>query len=213
MKVFDAIRSRRSVRDFKDKDIPRTVIAKLVEAFRLAPSAGNIHYAYTIVVQNPKVRKKIADACTDQEWVGDASAIIVVCSKTSEVEKVYGERGKMYALQGTAAATQNVLLTAEELGVNGTWIGAFSESKIKKVLKIPQVVQIHNLIALGYAKRIPKAPSRPPAHITTKFDSWMSQVKGHKDLLEFWEPDAKIIGRKISKKVNELKKKISKIKK
>ncbi len=210
MKVFDAIRSRRSVRNFKSDTLPPTVLARIMEAFRWAPTAGNISYLYAVIVENQKVRKGIADACIDQEWIYDAPAIIVVCSKTSDIEKTFGSKGKTYALQGSAAASQNVLLAAEELGVSGTWVGAYSESKIKKVLKMPQGIDIHNLIALGYARRIPKSPSKVPAHRTLKFDSWGSTVKGHKDIYAFWEPDAKRLGKKVSEKVGRIKKRLTK---
>ena len=209
MKVFDAIRSRRSIRKFKDDEIPRAVIGKIVETMRWAPTAGNTPHLYAIVVENPGLRKEISAACVDQDWMYGAPTIIVICSKTSDLKKDFGKRSEVYSVQGSAAATQNILLAAEELGVSSTWVGAFSESRIKKALKIPQSINIHNLVALGYPKRVPKAPARPPTYKIVKFGSWSSRVKGQKDFPYFWEPDAGLLNRRLSKTVDKIKKKVT----
>ena len=205
--VFDAVRSRRSVRDFKGEDVPDLVVGKLMEAFKWAPTAGNIQHLVAVVVQKPKLLKEVVNSCVDQKWAHSAPVIIVVCSNTPAVEKVFGNKGREYALQGTASASQNILLVAEELGLASCWIGAFSESRIKKILKMPQSIEIHNLIAVGYPLRKTKAPTKLPTHKVVKFDGWASYVKGHDKVFAFWEPTGKLLLDRAKKKVGLAKKK------
>lgn len=205
MKVFDAMRTRRSVRNFKDDDIPYTVIARILEAARWGPVAGNTHYIKIIVVHDEGVKEKIADACIEQEWVTDAPVLLVVCSETDKLKTGFGDHGSTYALQGTAATSQNIMLVAEELGVSSCWVGAYSESRIKRVLKMPQSTDVHNIIALGYAKRVPKPPSKPVLHSMVKFDSWTSWVKGQKDFPTFWRSNGQALKKRLTKAGQKLK--------
>lgn len=201
MEVFDAIRSRRSVREFKDDEIPYPVIARLMEVIRWAPSAGNTFHTKAIFVKDPDVKKKLANACLDQEWVQDAPVIIMMMSETGKVTRAFGDQGKLYALQSTAAATQNLMLEAEELGLATCWIGAFSEDRIKRTLRIPQSAELHNMVALGYPKR--KRTRTPAKAITAdiiKFDSWQSPVKDQKDFPAFWKSDVQLWKKKLGRK-------------
>lgn len=203
--VFSTIRSRRSIRDFKNKPIPRAIISKLLDSFMWAPSAGNIPHRYVVVVQDEKLIKQLASACIDQEWIGEASVVFVVCSDTKSLENIFGKLGKTYSLQGTAAATQNVLLTAKEFGIGSTWVGAYSESKIRKIVRLPPEIDIHNLIALGYPLKVPKAPIKPLLHKIARFDLWSNESEP--DLEPVLQSKVKQLGKKIKQSTSRLKSK------
>ena len=79
MRVFEAIRKRRSVRGYLDKPIPEDALVRILEAGRLAPSAKNRQEWRFIIVKNPKVRKMLAKAANDQSFVGQAPVVIVAC--------------------------------------------------------------------------------------------------------------------------------------
>lgn len=173
METLRCIKYRRSVRKYKKKKIEDRVLARILEAGIWAPSSGNLSTTRFIVVEDEDKKKKVAQACLNQKWMTDAAAIIVVCSLTKPLARAYGKRGKeQYSIQNTATASQNIMLAAASLGLGTAWVGAFSESKIKRVLGIPDDVRVYNVIVLGYPKSTPSAPVRLQTYYVSFFNDW-----------------------------------------
>lgn len=161
MDVFEAIKSRRSVRAFTDEPVSREEVMKLIDAARWAPSAGNIQPWEFIVVREPKVKQGLAQAALNQTFIEEAPVVIVVCANQQRSGRGYGSRGvNLYCLQDTAAATQNMLLTACALGLATCWIGAFQEEEARKVLNIPNGLRPVAIVPVGHPAERPVAPSR-----------------------------------------------------
>lgn len=161
MDVLEAIRTRRSVRDFTSQPVSDKEIKKLLEAARQAPSAGNIQPWEFIVVRDPDVKHDLCKAALDQKFIQQAPVVIVVCANPAKSAQGYGSRGiNLYCLQDTAAATQNILLAAHSLGLSACWVGAFKEEIARKVLKIPEPVRPVAIIPVGHAGRNPTARPR-----------------------------------------------------
>mgnify|MGYP000097143243 CR=1 FL=1 len=76
MDVIDAIRMRRSIRKYKDKEIEEEKLKLLLEAARLAPSAKNRQNWIFVVVRDKEIKKQLIPACKNQEFVGEASVVI-----------------------------------------------------------------------------------------------------------------------------------------
>ena len=76
MDVYEAIRVRKSVREFADKDIPEETLMRLLGAARLAPSASNRQEWRFVVVRYPETRKKLAVAARNQRFVGQAPVVL-----------------------------------------------------------------------------------------------------------------------------------------
>ena len=76
--VFDCIRTRRSVRKYKDKQVPWDNIVEILQAAKFAPFAGNVFNCKFVVIKNEDKRKAIAEACAQQYWMQDAPIQIVV---------------------------------------------------------------------------------------------------------------------------------------
>jgi len=171
MGIIDLIKDRRSIREYVKRDIPYEDILEIIEAARWAPSSGNLQNWYFVIVKNRENIEKIAKA-TRQEFVKDANTIIVVCSDDKLVESIYGERGKMYAIQNVAAAIQNMLLVATEKGIGTCWIGAFDEDMVKEIVGIPKDISVHALITLGYYSRKPNPPKRKDLGEIVFFEKW-----------------------------------------
>ena len=151
MELQEAIKGRRSIRKFKKQNVTEETVAQLIEAASYAPSAGNIQPWEFVIVRNPTVKKKLAQAALDQAHVEEASAVIVVCADEKSSSMGYGIRGRtLYCLQDTAAATQNILLTAHSLGIGTCWIGSFNEDEAKEALNVPEGVRPVAMIPLGY---------------------------------------------------------------
>jgi nitroreductase len=75
----------------------------------------------------------------------------------------YGIRGKtLYCIQDTAAATQNILLTAYSMGLGACWIGAFNEDEVKKALNTPKGIRPVAIVTMGFPDEIPSQRSKRP---------------------------------------------------
>ena len=161
MEVFDAIRSRRSVRKYKDKQVPWDNIVTIMQAGKYAPSAGNLQNWKFIYVKTDAKRQAIAKACLGQDWMEPAPVFIVVVAEPEKAERYYGTRGaRLYTTQGCAAAIQNMLLTAHSLGLGTCWIGAFDEDGLSSTLGIIEEVRPQIVLTIGYTNVKPLMPTR-----------------------------------------------------
>jgi nitroreductase len=161
MDVLEAIKGRRSIRAFKSQNVPDEIVEKLIEAARWAPSAGNIQPWEFIIVRKPEIKRQLAEAALNQTFIEEAPVVIVVCANENRSSQCYGMRGKtLYCIQDTAAAIQNIHLTAYSLGLGTCWIGAFREEEARQILKIPQGVRPVAIIPVGYPAESPQPRSR-----------------------------------------------------
>lgn len=161
MSVFEAIKNRRSVRAFSNQPVSDEEVEKLIEAARWAPSAGNLQPWEFIVVREPEIKHDLCEAAGDQTFIEEAPVVVVVCADPQRSAKGYGSRGiNLYCLQDTAAATQNMLLTAQAMGLATCWVGAFHEEEAKKVLKIPDGVRPVAIVPVGHAAEKPRVRPR-----------------------------------------------------
>lgn len=163
MDVFEAIKSRRSVRAFTNEPVSDKEVMKLIDAARWAPSAGNIQSWEFVVVRDPEIKRGLSAAALNQTFIEEAPVVIVVCANQLLSSRGYGSRGvNLYCLQDTAAATQNMLLAAHALGLATCWVGAFQEEEARRVLNIPNSVRSVAIIPVGHPAEKPEAPDRRP---------------------------------------------------
>ena len=163
MDLLEIIKNRRSIRVFKKQDVPQDIIEKLLEAARWAPSAGNVQPWAFVVAISQKMKQNLSMAAFGQKDLEEASVVFVVCADEKLAEQSYGVRGKsLYCLQDTAAAIQNILLTAHSLGLGSCWIGAFNEDEVRKVIKAPKEMRPVALVPIGYPNEAPPARRRRP---------------------------------------------------
>jgi len=163
VEVFEAIKTRRSIRRFKSENIPDEDLMKVLEAATWAPSAGNLQPWEFIIVRGNDLKRKVASAAYGQMWIAEAPVVIIVCANIPRTSRYYGERGRtLYCIQDTAAAIQNMLLAAHALGYGTCWVGAFSEHEVRRVLEIPEHVRPVAIIPIGKPAEKPSPPPRIP---------------------------------------------------
>jgi nitroreductase len=163
MAFLEVIRNRRSIRSYKKQELPKETIDVLLEAARWAPSAGNIQPWEFVVAASQTIKQRLCNAAFGQKSLEDASVVIVVCADENRAQEAYGERGKsLYCFQDTAAAVQNILLTAYSLGLGSCWLGAFKEDEIREVIKAPECIRPVALVPIGYPNEAPPPRSRRP---------------------------------------------------
>jgi nitroreductase len=158
--VLEAIKERRSVRAYTGEEVSERDVERLIEAARWAPSAGNIQPWAFVVVKDVETKRKLSSA-TLQTLIQEAPVVIVVCADATRSSRVYGSRGeKLYSIQDTAAATENILLAAQELGLATCWVGAFRENEVAKAVKAPRNLRPVAMVAVGYPAERLVAPKR-----------------------------------------------------
>lgn len=172
MELSEAIKKRRSIRAYKKQNVPEEIVEKLIDAASLAPSAGNIQPWKFVIARKQDTKKKLAQAAS-QAFIEEAPVVIVVCANEARASMGYDVRGKtLYCIQDTAAATQNILLTAYSLGLGTCWIGAFNENEAKKAINAPEEMRPLAIIPVGYANEAPTQRNRRPISQITHYESF-----------------------------------------
>lgn len=166
--VFKTIRHRRSIREFKDKEVSNATIKTLIRAAQWAPSSHNHQTWRFVAVRDQERRRKIARAAHKKsgtegsldeikKYLGmDAPVQIFVFNDTSVSESPDSDAVGCYA------ATQNLLLAATDLGLGTCWQGwpLSAGEIIDDVLNVPESFEAVATVALGYPDADPDAPER-----------------------------------------------------
>ena len=146
MDLYEAIKKRYSCRSYAAKPIEQEKLDRILEAARLAPSAKNLQDWRFVVVTDEKKRKELAAAANEQMFIATAPVIIVGCSNTDYTMRC----GQKIAPIDLAIAMEHIALTATAEGLAACWIGSFYPEKVRKVLDIPEKVEIIELMPIGY---------------------------------------------------------------
>ncbi len=171
MDLSGAIRTRRSVRAFRDVTIPEEVLCELVELANRAPSAGNLQSRGFVLVRGSRQKRALADAA-GESFIAEAPLILVVCTDASRVTR-YGQRGRdLYMIQDAAAATENFLLAAHERGLGTVWVGAFDEEAVRHILGLPPHIRPVTLVPVGPPAEVPEDRGRRPLLEMLHWDRW-----------------------------------------
>ncbi|HKL23969.1 MAG TPA: nitroreductase family protein [Candidatus Nanoarchaeia archaeon] len=155
MKLDNAIKNRKSVRNFNNKKPDWRHIVEAIDSMRYAPKAGNNFSLRTIIIDDEKKIERIAEA-SQQDFIKEVKHLVVVCGDVDRMENLYPERGKKYLKQQAGAAIQNFLLSLEERGLATCWVGHFTEEKVKHLLEIPEKMEVEAIFPIGYEKKVGK---------------------------------------------------------
>lgn len=169
MEFRELLYKRRSARSFTDKKVTREQVESLLEAATRAPSARNMQSWHFYAVTNEEIKAKFKDICA--EWATTAPVIFVVCTDGEEIVGKYGDRARVFILQDTALAAENLLLAAADMGFNGCFMGAFDPVRCREILSIPERYEIVALIPVGEASgEIPLRERKPLSEVAEIID-------------------------------------------
>ncbi|MBS3162303.1 nitroreductase family protein [Candidatus Woesearchaeota archaeon] len=172
MQFKEVYLSRRSIRRYKDKEIPLETIAEIIDLASYAPSSGNIQNWRMIVVTSTETKHEIMESCIQQGWMMEAPVFIVVCNDYEKVKEHYGKLGKMYSIQNCSNIAFGLTLVAKEHGLGSCWVGAFDEEAVRRILKIPENIDPEIIITLGYTEETKSPSLRELPNYITFFNSW-----------------------------------------
>ena len=152
MDVLEAIRTRRSIRKFRPKPIPDEKLKMILEAGRLAPSAGNRQPWRFVVVKEPERKTALAQAAGHQMFIADAGVVIVALGDP--------EASPRWFRQDPMIAVEHMVLAATGLGYGTCWIGAFYEEELKRLLRVPNELTVIALLPIGFPDEAPAPRAR-----------------------------------------------------
>jgi nitroreductase len=151
MDALEAIRQRRSVRDFTGDLIPREDLEKIVDAGRLAATGNNKQPWDFIVVTDRAMIEKLKVA---SQWMEKAGAIIAVVMDPSS----------RWWIEDGAAAVENMLIASTALGYGSCWLEGYTlprEEEFKKLLNVPDDKRLLTLVPIGVPVEWPTIEKKP----------------------------------------------------
>ena len=168
--VFDAVKTRRSIRAYQAKEVENEKLMTILNAARLSPSANNNQPWDFLVVTDPQARDKLKQAYV-KDWLAKVPAIIVACARPKDAWS--RQDGEEYYKVDVAIAVQSMVLVAHELGLETCYVAAFDEAKVKSTLGIPDDVCVVLMLPVGYpAEQKNAVKDRKGLEQIVHFEQW-----------------------------------------
>ena len=184
MDLFEAMKTRRSIRKYSDKPVEDEKLQAVLEAVRLAPSWANMQ-CWRLVIVKDKVRKeKISGLSYVESYfapkgyksnpsmkaLAAAPVVIVLCADPAQSGVIWGQN---YYLTDAGLAAENLMLAARGFGLGTVFVGIFDEDKLRSLLNIPAAIRIVGLFPLGYpAEEQREGPGRRPLQDFCFYEQW-----------------------------------------
>ncbi len=151
--ILDNILARTSIRSYQERPVEQDKIEKLLRAGMAAPSAVDKRPWHFIVVTDKQVLNGLAQANPNAGMAARAPLAIVVCGdKTKALTRVPD-----YWVQDASAATQNILLAAQGMGLGAVWTGTYPVTdrveKVAAALNLPEHIVPFCTIVIGYPEK------------------------------------------------------------
>lgn len=184
MELFEAIRTRRSIRRFLDRLVEEEKLQAVLEAARHAPSWGNFQCWRFVVVRDAGVRQQISELSYVESFfsplgykvnpakkgLAEAPVVIVACADPSQSGTLWSQP---YYLADVGIAAQNLMLAARGVELGTVFVGVFEEERLKELLGIPASIRIVGLFPLGYpAEEKTGASSRKALEEIVFYEKW-----------------------------------------
>jgi len=167
--TLDLITSRQSDRKYNDLPVEKEKLERIIEAGRMAPSACNAQPWKFIVVTDPELVLRIAEAASAKligmnSFVAQAPVILVIVREKPNMSSKVGAtiKNKDYSLIDIGIATENICLQAKAEGIGSCIIGWFDERMLRKLLNIPRSKRVELIITLGYSLSETREKRRKP---------------------------------------------------
>jgi nitroreductase len=178
-KMLELIVSRQSDRKYSNKPVEKEKVDRIIEAGRMAPSACNSQPWKFIVVNEPELLQKVAEAASAKllgmnSFVGQAPLMFVVIREQPNFSSKIGGsiKNKDYSLIDIGIASENICLQARAEGLGSCMIGWFDEKELRKILGIPRSKRVELIITLGYSLSEQREKRRKPSEVTVSYNKY-----------------------------------------
>ena len=165
MELFDAIKNRRSIRNFKTDPVSDNDIDKILEAARLAPSWANTQCWRFIVIKDPATRNLLAATGPGNrgvEAIKQAPVTIAACAQLDSSGFYGGKKASDtgdWFMFDLGIAMEHMVLAAQALGLGTVHLGLFDTPKAASILGVPDGFRLVSMIPIGYPQQ--QAAPRP----------------------------------------------------
>jgi nitroreductase len=158
MDAFEALKARRSVRNFKPDPVSWEDLERIVDVGRLAPTAHNEQPWEFVVITDADRRRQVAEQADYGKFIADAPACIVVLSRPTR-----------YYLEDCSAATANMLTAAAALGLGSCWVAGDKKPYADQLVALCGAagadLKLVALLAIGHADTAPEPNKRALEHV------------------------------------------------
>lgn len=147
MEFLDLIKSRYSVRAYKNEPVENEKLEIILESARLAPTAVN-YQPFKLIIIHTKGREDELKRVYQAEWFSEAPLVICICYVP---DSAWVRRdGKNFADIDATIVMDHIILAATSLGLGTCWIGAFDPQAAREILKLPDGVEPLVFTPIGY---------------------------------------------------------------
>jgi nitroreductase len=161
--------TRYSVRAYRSDPVPDSLLAEVLEAARLAPTAANRQPFRCLVLQTEQWRAELR-RIYPRAWFVQAPLVLGMLGVPAEAW--VRRDGVSYYLADATIALDHLVLRAAELGLGTCWIAAFDAQAAREVLALPQEVEPLFFTPLGFAADQPTPKVRRPLRELVHYDGW-----------------------------------------
>lgn len=203
MELKKVFASRRSIRKFKDIDIPDNLLFEMLEAARLAPTAGNAQTHVFGVIKDKTLKEKLAASAGNQTWIASAPVVIACCAKlewdiAQQPEDDFGlivnkrrfdnafldylidypsSKARMTLFENATPLipAEHIFLCAVSNGLSACFVGDLDIEMADKLLNLPENVTCLYLLPVGYADETPKSKHRKELSEIVFYDQWNNE--------------------------------------
>ena len=172
MDLKNCIKTRRSIRKYKDQKVPKELIEDIIDSVRYAPSSHNTQPWDFIIVDKKELKEHLSQV---HQWAGfakDSDKIIVVCYDTNKC------KWSPSKFANPAIAATYILLNAHDAGLGACWIYIKDseepeiEKKVKSILNIPDFLDVLCMIPIGYPDETPGDKDLRNLNDLMHFNKW-----------------------------------------
>jgi nitroreductase len=171
MSFLDLARKRYSVRAYRPDPVPDELLAQVLEAGRLAPTASN-RQPFRILVVRTTGREAELRRIYDRDWFVEAPLVLCLCTVEAEAWRRTRYDGKSYADVDVAIVMDHLVLAAADLGLGTCWIAAFDPVAAREALGLPPEAEPVLFTPLGFPADAPRAKERRPIEDLVRYEHW-----------------------------------------
>jgi nitroreductase len=172
MEFRELINERFSERRYTNDPVTDMEIISILEAADLAPSAGNLQSYRAVVVRDERLKKRLAEASSNQDWMVEAPVHLVFFADLDQFHARYSKtHDDTMPLQDATIAMAYAQLAATDLGLGTCWVGTFARGLAQDMLQLSGNLQFAGILTLGHPK------GKKPARNRRGHEDWASWVR------------------------------------
>ncbi|MCG8410726.1 MAG: nitroreductase family protein [Bacteroidales bacterium] len=155
--TLEIIHQRKSVRNFTPQEVKKEQLQTLIKAAMAAPTAVNKQPWAFIAIKDRDILDRLGEKLPYAKMLKKVNAAIVVCG---DLNKTLEDWEQEFWIQDCSAASQNILLAAEAIGLGAVWTAAYPAKDrmqtVSEILGLPESIIPLNVIPVGYPKGVEK---------------------------------------------------------